>query len=414
MLRQNGPVMVTEATDDRGRSLVAIAPAKFDLGPADRFQQSRNEGGAIQVDAVLAAQNPPATVIRRLRGKVPVVAIASGSDPMVIPLKGEGVLGRPYSTRDLTLIVNEVSQAPGAPARVKVTVRANRGDRASFATYDPPGSSFGYNIGGVLDHLELRDASGRRLNHHVGSQTRARALRPLRVDGLARPRGRSCRRSEGLEGSRPLRAALCPIRREGDGNPLRFPRHPDTLNWAGVLPMSIALLVLFAAMAAAPAEGPDPTALVAKLGSAEPAERAAATESLKALGRVALPALQRAMKADNADVCERASALWDTIQRDLMTRPSLVRLEGRDRPLSTVLGDLERQTGLELRNNSSIPDRLVALREPAPVSFWTASSGSVLGEFPINTREKAGSRRSTSATHPRRRSCQPPAHSGSP
>ena len=61
--------------------------------------------------------------------------------------------------------------------------------------------------------------------------------------------------------------------------------------------MSIAPLVLFAALAAAPAAEPDPTALVAKLGSAEPAERAAATESLKALGRAALPALQKAMKA---------------------------------------------------------------------------------------------------------------------
>ena len=97
--------------------------------------------------------------------------------------------------------------------------------------------------------------------------------------------------------------------------------------------MSIALLVLFAAHAAAPAAEPDPTALVAKLGSAEASERAVATESLKALGRKALPALQKAMKAGDALVRERASALWDTIQRDLMTRPSLVRLVDQDRPL---------------------------------------------------------------------------------
>ena len=136
--------------------------------------------------------------------------------------------------------------------------------------------------------------------------------------------------------------------------------------------MSIAPLVLFAAMAAAPAAEPDPTALVAKLGSAEPAERAAASESLKALGRGALPALQDAMKAGDADVRERASALWETIQRDLMTRPSLVRLDGQDRPLAGVLEDLETQTGLTLRLDQSVPDRPVALREPAPVPFWTA------------------------------------------
>jgi hypothetical protein len=136
--------------------------------------------------------------------------------------------------------------------------------------------------------------------------------------------------------------------------------------------MSIAPLVLFAAMTAAPAAEPDPTALVAKLGSAEPAERAAATESLKALGRGALRALQGAMKAGDAGVRERASALWETIQRDLMTRPSLVRLDGRDRPLSAVLEDLETQTGLTLRRDPTAPDRPVALRELAPVAFWTA------------------------------------------
>ena len=127
-----------------------------------------NDGDAIQVNAVLAAPDPPATAIRRLRGKVPVIAVARGSDPIVIPLKGEGVLGKPYSTRDLTLVVDEVSLAPGAPAWVKVTVRVNRGDRATFARHDPPGPAFaGFNLGGVLEHLELHDAAGRRLNHHA-------------------------------------------------------------------------------------------------------------------------------------------------------------------------------------------------------------------------------------------------------
>ena len=128
MLRRNGAVSVTEATDERGRSLLApSAPAELDPGPANRSRQAMYEGDAIQVNAILVAPDPPATVIRRLRGKVPVIAVARGSDPIVIPLKGEGVLGRPYSTRDLILVVDEVSLAPGAPAWVKVTVRVNRG-----------------------------------------------------------------------------------------------------------------------------------------------------------------------------------------------------------------------------------------------------------------------------------------------
>ncbi len=134
--------------------------------------------------------------------------------------------------------------------------------------------------------------------------------------------------------------------------------------------MSIASLVLFAALAAAPGAEPDPAVLVAKLGSAEPAERDAAAESLRALGRQALPALQGAMKAGDGKVRVRASAVWETIQRDLMTRPSLVRLDGQGLPLADVLKDLEAQTGLTLQLNQDSRERPVALREP--VSFWTA------------------------------------------
>jgi hypothetical protein len=103
---------------------------------------------------------------------VPVVATARGSDPIVIPLSGDGVCGTPYSTRDLILVVDEVSLASGTPARVKLTVRLNHSDRATFARHDPP-SGAAYNLGGVLEHLELHDSAGRRLNHQLGSQTRS-------------------------------------------------------------------------------------------------------------------------------------------------------------------------------------------------------------------------------------------------
>jgi hypothetical protein len=136
--------------------------------------------------------------------------------------------------------------------------------------------------------------------------------------------------------------------------------------------MSIAPLVLFAALAAAPIAEPDPTVLVAKLGSAEPAERAKAADSLKALGREALPALQKAMNAGGTDVGKRASALWDTIQRDLMTRPSMVRMVAQNKPILDVLKDLETQSGVTLQMNERSREELVALREPAPVSLWTA------------------------------------------
>ena len=115
--------------------------------------------------------------------------------------------------------------------------------------------------------------------------------------------------------------------------------------------MSIVPLVLFAALAAAPAAEPDPTVLVAKLSSAEPAERAAATESLRALGRAALPALQKAMNADDTEPGKRALALWETIQRDLMTRPSLVWLVGQNRRIADVVEWTETGSQLVLKTD---------------------------------------------------------------
>jgi hypothetical protein len=222
LLRQNGPVVVTEATDDRGRSLVPSAPTELDPGPAARSRQVVGDSSAIEVDAVLAAPDQPGKVIRRLRGKVPVTAIARGSDPMVIPLKGDGVPGRPYSTRDLTLIIDEVSLAPGAPAWVKVTVRVNRGDRATFARHEPardrlrvqPRRSAG------SPAAPRRDRPAPQPSPRFADEERQR--RSLSAHRLAGLRGRRPQRTRDLEDLNPHRVALLRIRPDGDGDPLRF------------------------------------------------------------------------------------------------------------------------------------------------------------------------------------------------
>ena len=137
--------------------------------------------------------------------------------------------------------------------------------------------------------------------------------------------------------------------------------------------MSVAPLVLIATLAGVSAAEPDPTALVAKLGSADPAKRAEAAGALVALGREALPALRKARVATDCELRERASSLWDTIQRGLLTRPSLVRLGYENRPLADALEDLQKQTGLTLRAGQSagLP-QVVNDRDPAPVPFWEA------------------------------------------
>ncbi len=182
----------------------------------------------------------------------------------------------------------------------------------------------------------------------------------------------------------------------------------NALNRAGVLPMPTAALVLIAALAAAPAAGPDPPALVAKLGSAEPAERAAAVESLK-VGSARACRRCRPCKqppgADDTDLRGRASALWETDPcRDLMTRPSLVRLDFKDLPLADVIDDLRKQTGLALRASQVSREGPVNVREPARRSRSGRRSKrlglkAVPGSTSI-TRERRGSRTSTRSNNP--------------
>ncbi len=173
MLQPNGPVSVTEAVDDQGRSLAPMAPNELDPGRAKRSYQVMNSHASIQVNAVLVAPDPPGAVIRRLRGKVPLLVVTRSSDPVVIRLNGEGVLGKPFSTRNITLVVDETSLAPNGQVSVKVTIRANRGDRAAGVRPDPRRPDFAaFNQNRVSEHLELHDAAGRRLNHGGGAQTR--------------------------------------------------------------------------------------------------------------------------------------------------------------------------------------------------------------------------------------------------
>ena len=88
-------------------------------------------------------------------------------------------------------------------------------------------------------------------------------------------------------------------------------------------------------------------------------------ESLKALGRerVAGPG-GRVPKADDAALRERATALWETIQHDLMTRPSLVRLDFPGQVVGNVLDELMKQTGLSLRSDAAAGSFTVKNRPP--------------------------------------------------
>ena len=143
--------------------------------------------------------------------------------------------------------------------------------------------------------------------------------------------------------------------------------------------MTAACLTLAAllGLAADAGPGPDPSALVGRLGSPRFAEREQAADALQALGPDALPALRAGRQARDPEVRARAAALLDRIESALMVRPTLVALDFRDRPLADVAAALGERAGVRLvlqPENANVPWKRerVTLVAPGPVTFWAA------------------------------------------
>ncbi len=123
------------------------------------------------------------------------------------------------------------------------------------------------------------------------------------------------------------------------------------------------------------AADPDPASLVKQLGSKRFPEREAAATALMALGREALPALRGARDGKDIEFQRRVTDLIRTIEGRELTRPTLVTLDFRDRPMSEVIREISGQTGFPLTIYERQVDWLsqkITLREPIPLPFWKA------------------------------------------
>jgi hypothetical protein len=138
--------------------------------------------------------------------------------------------------------------------------------------------------------------------------------------------------------------------------------------------MTAASLAIIVLLGQAPV--PDPSALVAQLGSRRYAEREAAAQVLERLGGPALPALRLARSSRDLEIRTRASALVVRIEGALLTQPTLITLDFQDRPLAEVLRAIGEQAGVKLRpvneNDPILATRRITLREPRPLPFWNA------------------------------------------
>src|SRR5262249_40038416 len=115
--------------------------------------------------------------------------------------------------------------------------------------------------------------------------------------------------------------------------------------------------------------------LLKRLGSGRYADREAAVQALEKLGREALPALRKAREDRDLEIRQRAAAIELRIEQAIVTGPSLVRLDGQERPVKDLVDVLHDQTGFDfefLPENETWKERSVAPSETGEIPFWRA------------------------------------------
>ena len=121
---------------------------------------------------------------------------------------------------------------------------------------------------------------------------------------------------------------------------------------------------------------PDAASLVARLGSGTPAEREEAARALKPWAESpcppSTPPCVRPTPLSALASCPSGSVFRSGSWSDRRWSG----LEGKDRPLAEVVRSIGKQAGFLLEISSQDSERLVTAREPLPIPFWQASSGS--------------------------------------
>ncbi len=128
-----------------------------------------------------------------------------------------------------------------------------------------------------------------------------------------------------------------------------------------------------------------PAELVARLGSPRFADREAAADALRRLGLPAIPALREAQSGRDLEIRIRALELRDEIEASAILKPTMVRLDFKDRPLAEVIDEFGRRVGVSVEPSDQSwryrqpqvrppwPDRRISVEAPDPLPFWEAT-----------------------------------------
>ena len=153
-----GSVVLEEAVDDRGAD---IRP-EFPVGSAPSRPRPHFEEGNANLFALTLTLSPaasPGTILRRLKGRVPIEVLTRTGDPIVVPV-GD-TKGSTFGKSGITLSISGLSRT-GENTSFRLTINDNRPDRQ--ASTDPPPALGAYRPPyAIEDHVQVLDDQGQPL-----------------------------------------------------------------------------------------------------------------------------------------------------------------------------------------------------------------------------------------------------------
>jgi len=170
----SGPVRVTEAFDEEGRSIVLPARQAGIQHSSGYFGMNASPVVRLRVD--LAHPEGSGHRIKRVKGMIPVAVATRKSDPLVVPL--DRPAGQAYRNDDVAITIREVRPArAGQPASVELAMRnVGAGPPAHGDGFE--GDVLPYRPESPQQQLEVLDAQGRALSWfpkgslYTGEETR--------------------------------------------------------------------------------------------------------------------------------------------------------------------------------------------------------------------------------------------------
>jgi hypothetical protein len=138
-------------------------------------------------------------------------------------------------------------------------------------------------------------------------------------------------------------------------------------------PILAAALLAALVLPAPAADPPTPVEkLVEQLGSPSFPTRERATKALRERGPAALPAVRKAMESKDEEVRKRAESLIPGLEIEDALLPKRVTLKVTDAPIGSVIGEVEKQTGMKVQLPPQDSGGAKVTVQAADVPFWEA------------------------------------------